>query len=104
MGAMSDLYIDLDMDAVYDLADDPEAEEMCFDVGEQVAEVAAEFAPKASGAGAASIHAEVGRDGAGVFADVSWDRDHFYMYFAEVGTEHQSATPFLRPALDQARV
>ena len=29
---------------------------------------------------------------------VSWDADHFYMRFAETGTQHQKATPFLGPA------
>lgn len=65
-------------------------------VGEQVAERAAQSAPKDSGEGAASIRAErVGDE-----VRVSWDRDHFYLLFAEVGTSRQPARPFLRPALD----
>lgn len=66
-------------------------------VGEQVAERAQELAPKRTGAGAASIHAEV-VDGE---VRVSWDPEHFYMLFQEVGTSEMSPRPFLRPALDE---
>ena len=69
-------------------------------VGEQVAKRAALTAPKATGAGAASIHAETAEDSRGKHVRVGWDRDHFYMLFAEVGTSRMSARPFLRPALD----
>ena len=31
---------------------------------------------------------------------VGWPKEHFYLYFHEVGTEHEPARPFLRPALD----
>jgi len=55
-------------------------------------------APKATGAGAESIDYEPDPDGSGF--RVSWDKDHFYMYFAEVGTEHQPAQPFARPTAD----
>jgi HK97 gp10 family phage protein len=65
-------------------------------VGEQVAERAASAAPKDTGAGAASIHAE--RVGGEV--RVGWDNDHWYMLFPEVGTSKMSARPFLRPAAD----
>jgi HK97 gp10 family phage protein len=58
-----------------------------------------ERAPKASGAGAASIHSEPDPNGGGTL--VSWDQDHFYMGFAELGTEHQPATPFMRPVADE---
>jgi HK97 gp10 family phage protein len=65
-------------------------------VGEKVAQRAAQNAPKRSGAGARSIHAEV----VGDEVRVSWDRDSFYMLFHELGTSRMSARPFLRPALD----
>lgn len=65
-------------------------------VGHRVAQRAAQQAPKRSGEGAASIHAEV----VGDEVRVSWDRQHFYLYFHEVGTSRMNARPFLRPALD----
>lgn len=65
---------------------------------EDVAQRAAKRAPKRTGAGAASIHAERHNTPAGVEYRVSWDTDHYYMLFQEVGTEDQKARPFLRPA------
>jgi HK97 gp10 family phage protein len=86
------------------------------DIGEDIADAARANAPHDSGAGAESIHAEVHRGGDDAFpstytpesdepmAYVGWDQDHFYMGFKELGTEHEPAQPFLRPALDQARI
>ena len=65
-------------------------------LGDDVAKRAARDAPKDSGAGARSIRAEI----VGDEIRVSWNRDHFYMFFHEVGTSKKSARPFLRPALD----
>jgi HK97 gp10 family phage protein len=65
-------------------------------VGEQVAQRAASAAPKDTGAGAASIHAE--RVGAEV--RVGWTPEAFYMLFSEIGTSVMAARPFLRPAAD----
>jgi HK97 gp10 family phage protein len=56
-----------------------------------------------TGGGIKSIHAEVGFDSDGVFARVSWDRRHFYMQFHELGTSHENAKPFLRPAAEKER-
>jgi len=70
-------------------------------VGDVVADRARSAAPKATGAGAESIRAEVRDDTDGPGADVSWDQDHFYLTFHELGTQHQPARPFLRPALDR---
>ena len=55
-------------------------------------------APKATGAGAESISYEPDPDQPGF--RVTWDKDHFYMAFHELGTEHQSARPFARPTAD----
>lgn len=56
-------------------------------------------APKDTGAGAASIHAERQPDGS---VRVGWDDAHDYMRFHELGTEQMNARPFLRPAADRA--
>jgi len=96
----ADFSLDLDEDAIADLASDEDAEELAQEAGDMVAERAAEFALKRTGAGADSIHAEVDVDDISAYADVSWDPDHFYMGFHEIGTEHESAKPFLRPGLD----
>jgi HK97 gp10 family phage protein len=59
-----------------------------------VASAAKRRAPKDTGAGAASIHAE--KSGNGYL--VSWDQAHAYMEYAELGTRTRRAKPFLRPA------
>jgi hypothetical protein len=59
---------------------------------------AALAAPRLSGAGAASIRAEAVLDGGQWTARVSWDREHYYMYFHERGTQHLLPRPFLVPA------
>lgn len=57
------------------------------------------LAPKDTGEGAESIHAEL--DDSGDFYRVSWDEAHFYMYFSEVGTGDEPARPFMRPVADR---
>lgn len=77
-------------------------------VGEQIAADARAAAPRSgdpgsSGAMADSIRHEVGEDSDGAYVRVSWDRDHFYGFFLEVGTSRMSARPFLRPAATKLR-
>jgi HK97 gp10 family phage protein len=71
--------------------------------GDRVAARARVLAPKDTGAGAASIHCEVIDVNGFPEARVSWTPEHFYMGFAELGTQHQRATPFLRRAADSFR-
>lgn len=56
-------------------------------------------APKDTGGGARSIHAELDPGLPGW--RVGWDKAHFYLSFAELGTEHQPARPFARPVADE---
>jgi HK97 gp10 family phage protein len=67
-------------------------------LGWDVARRAAVSAPRDSGEGAASIHPELFIVQGAPQVRVSWDRDHFYMGFQELGTVNQPARPFLRPA------
>jgi HK97 gp10 family phage protein len=99
-----DVEFQFDPSALGDLLESAETAALMQDAGNAVAATAADLAPKRTGAGAASIHAEVEQDAESFYADVSWDKDHFYMFFAEVGTEHESARPFLRPALDSTQI
>lgn len=101
---MADYRLVLDAAAVDDLLSDEETLDMLQEVGDTVADLARGKAPKMTGEGAESIHAEVEVDDEGGHADVSWDSDHFYLGFAETGTSHQPATPFLRPALDETTI
>lgn len=89
----------LDHAAIETLVSDPEVLRGVGEVADQVAERMAARAPKDTGGGADSIHAEPDPDEPGF--RVSWDEDHFYMSFHELGTEHQPARPFARPAADE---
>lgn len=103
---MANLRLDLDYGAIDALADDEDVLDELEDIGDEIAHTAQGNARSvglvATGEGVDSIHAERITDTDGNPAvGVGWDADHFYMGFGEVGTEHQSATPFLRPALEQ---
>lgn len=95
--------VEWDRKAVAAATRGPDVEQALLDLGIAVAETAAALAPKDSGGGASSIRAEVVRVAGVPEVRVSWDRDHFYMAFAEFGTEDQTATPFLRPAAGRFR-
>ena len=69
--------------------------------GWKVAEAAASLAPRDTGGGAKSIRAELVKGQGDPEVRVSWDRDHFYLGFAELGSEHQTARPFLRAAANR---
>lgn len=100
-----------------DVPDDPGMDIVLQEIGDGVADLARGYARNAGllgpERGIDSIHCEVLRgrseslDPSFVPADdlptayVGWGEEHFYLGFAEVGTEHQAATPFLRPALEQ---
>lgn len=86
--------------AVRALASDPDVlDAVDQQVATPLAERMAQNAPKDGGEGAASIHSEPDPDEPGF--RVGWDRDHFYLGFHELGTEHQSARPFARPTADE---
>jgi HK97 gp10 family phage protein len=72
-------------------------------IGDQVGRRAQALAPRRTGAGARSIHAEVITEGSHRFVAVSWDRRHFYMGFQELGTANMRPHPFLRPAASSIR-
>ena len=48
-----------------------------------------------------AIIAVPGEDATSVYVDVGYDKKHpgFYLWWAEVGTQDQAATPHLRPAV-----
>lgn len=88
-------------DRAADVKTDPAVAAELLQVGDRVARLAADLAPKRTGAGARSIHAELAGAAGDPEVHVSWDRTHFYMLFAEVGTEHERAEAFLRRAANE---
>jgi HK97 gp10 family phage protein len=69
------------------------------EVATPLAKRMAEAAPKDTGAGAASIASVEDPDEPGF--RVGWSPEHFYLGFHELGTAHQPARPFARPAADE---
>lgn len=108
---------DLDPGLVDEVLSLEELDELLLEVGTDVATRAAVNAPKDTGRGAESIHAEVHRgynaramgsrfhpNDEDPTAYVSWDQEHFYMLYAENGTEHEEAQHFLVGALESTQV
>ena len=76
-------------------------------VGDEIARDAERHAPvrhPVSHGGARSIHAETNLTPKGWRAKISWDKTHYYLRFTETGTKYMPARPFLRPALERARI
>lgn len=101
---MLDVRLELDLRAIDDLESDEDVEDLLEDIGEDIADRARPGAPTRTGAGARSIHAELDDDETGPFVAVGWSPEHFYLRFAEEGTVHQRARPFLRPAFEATRI
>lgn len=95
--------IRLNLGAIEKWAGSTDAKRILDKLGEEIADDATATAPRDTGAGAASIRHEVDADADGAYVRVSWDRDHFYMFFHEVGTSRLPARPFLRPAAKKRR-
>lgn len=98
---MADVRVVVHPEGVRELASDPSVEAFMLDVGRRVAQVAASVAPKRTGAGARSIHPEAVHTPDGWEVHVSWDQDHDYMRFHELGDRYLPARRFLTTALDR---
>lgn len=70
-------------------------------VDDTVVVAAKQGAPKLTGAGARSIRSEFDLDGEQPTVRVSWDVEHYYLKFHELGSRYLPERPFLRPALDR---
>lgn len=92
----------LDQAAIAAFAADPAVLRAVGDVAEDVAVGMRATAPKRTGAAAASIHVEPAPNAADGFR-VSWDRQHFYLGFAETGTRDERARPFIARAVGRLR-
>ena len=77
----------------------PQVEHDCEQAALAVVDDAQDRAPKDTGFGASTIHHEPVGDEPSTFR-VGWSPDAFYLRFHELGSEHQPARPFLRPAAD----
>jgi HK97 gp10 family phage protein len=85
----------IDSSQIHAIVADPAVRDELLRVGEDVARESAIRAPKRTGAGAASIRPEAVLDGDSWEVQVSWDREHYYMYFHQVGTRYMPPHPFM---------
>jgi HK97 gp10 family phage protein len=92
--------IDVDELAIRSIKTSDDMRDYLMEVAGPITERARAFAPKKSGAGAASIHAEPHIEGDEWVVRIGWDHDHFYLYFRDRGTVYQTARPFLEQALE----
>lgn len=86
--------------AVADLQADPDVLHGTAEIADSVAAEMRRRAPRDTGRGAESIHAEPAPDPRDGFR-VSWDEAHFYLSFHEYGTQRLAARPFARPTADE---
>lgn len=97
---MDTVRVDINQRELDALLRSPDARELLLEVSRPHVGEAQAAAPRRTGAGAESIHAEAVLEDGKWEALVSWDRRHFYMYFHEVGTRQLSARPFLVPSFE----
>jgi HK97 gp10 family phage protein len=98
---MADVTVVLHHTEIEDLARDPGIRTALLAAAVPVVRGAQAHAPKNTGRGAQSIRAEAVLDGPEWTARISWDRDHYYMYFHERGSSELPARPFLVPTLEE---
>lgn len=87
-------------EVIRQLESSPEMRRLVLAIAEPVARDAARDAPKKTGAAAGSIHAEAELVDGAWTADVSWDRQHYYLGFHDLGSRFLPGTHFLELALD----
>jgi hypothetical protein len=92
---MADVRVVPDRKAIKALAEIPAIRVAILDAANGLVPGARARAPKDTGAGAASIHAETVFNSGEWTARVSWDREHYYMGFHQLGTVSLPAQPFL---------
>lgn len=90
--------------AIQELARDSRMGDVLVEAAAPAVAEARAGAPRRTGAGGASIHAEPVLDGPEWTARATWERERFYMYFHERGTEKMPARPFLVPAFAGAQM
>jgi hypothetical protein len=97
---MSDVQVVLDEAAIHGLARDPAMGPLLLEASRPDLNQARGQAPKRTGAGAASIHAEAVLDGGEWTAHASWGQLQPYMIYHEKGDRYMPARPFLVPAFE----
>ena len=74
--------------------------------GKRIRDQARSNAGSISATRANAIDTDLDRDSEGLYIDVGYNKHHpgFVLWWAEVGSRHQSPSPHLRPAVQAGRV
>ena len=99
---MADVRVVNDERAIAAIAGSLDVRDLLVESARPIVGRAQALAPRRTGGGAESIRSEPVLDGPDWTVRISWDREHFYMYFHEFGTKRLPDRPFLEPALDGA--
>lgn len=98
MASLDKVRVELDERGLAALARSAEIREALLDTAEaRVVRPARAKAPRRTGFGASTIHAEARLAGSEWEIDTSWGQAAFYMKFHQLGTRHMDADPFLVP-------
>lgn len=97
---MGDVRIVVDQRAVDALAGDPDITAVLLEAAKPVVDDARFRAPRRTGAGAESIQAQPFAEPGEQTVRITWDRNHFYMGFHDLGTNTLPARHFLEDALE----
>lgn len=98
MPSLDKVRVEIDETGMRALQQSPAVREAVLDTAQaRVVRPARARAPKRTGFGASTIHAEVALDGGDWEARASWSPEAFYLKFHQLGTQHMAADPFLVP-------
>lgn len=98
MPSLDKVRVDIDERGMAALARSVDIRDAVLDTADsRVVRPAQARAPKRTGFGASTIHAEADLSADGWEANVSWSPAAFYLKFHELGTQHMEADPFLVP-------
>lgn len=101
---MADTRIVVHQQAIDALAADPHIVPVLLDAAKPVVDQARFNAPRRTGLGAASIEAQPFNEiGGEQTVHISWDRQHYYLGFHDLGSSQLPARHFLEDALEGSR-
>ena len=87
---------------IRDIVGSADVRDLLLEVADPIVDGARTLAPKRSGLGARSIHAEDVHDGFEWTVRIGWTTERYYMRFQDEGTQYIDARHFLELALEGA--
>jgi HK97 gp10 family phage protein len=101
----TDVYVTVDDGGIRQILASEGARDVLLDAADPIVDAARALAPRRTGAGSASIHAQALTSGRGWTVRVGWTTRRYYMRFQDQGTRGQHPDParhFMSIALEGA--